>query len=135
MSMKCLVQNNYSTQSYYNLRGLLGLSLIPNFCFSLFHLSVAVLLRVDYSFNSLYLPTDRRKNSLFSGHSTNIDRLFREVWTAHLSEQLIYFAILVSWKCSNIKSGEITIAADIKIYYLDEIFNVCLTQENSLVKC
>lgn len=33
------------------------------------------------------------------------------------------------------KSGEITVAADIKIYYLDEIFNVCLIQENSLVKC
>lgn len=32
------------------------------------------------------------------------------------------------------KSGEIMIVADTKIYCLDEIFNACLTQENSLVK-
>lgn len=32
------------------------------------------------------------------------------------------------------KSGEIMIVADTKIYFLDEIFNACLIQENSLVK-
>lgn len=32
------------------------------------------------------------------------------------------------------KSGEIVIVADTKIYYLDEIFNVHLIQENGLVK-
>lgn len=32
------------------------------------------------------------------------------------------------------KSGEIMIVADTKIYCLDEIFNACLIQENSFVK-
>lgn len=32
------------------------------------------------------------------------------------------------------KSGEIMIAADTKIYYLDEIFNICLFQENKPCK-
>lgn len=32
------------------------------------------------------------------------------------------------------KSGEIMIGADTKIYYLDEISNVYLIQENGLVK-